>query len=313
MAFTVIPSTLFLGKVWQHIDELPSTNDFLANSPQNTDLSSGTHEGAVVTTFNQTAGRGQMGNRWLAEPNQNLAYSIRLHPTFLQANEQFHLNKIVALAVHDLIDFEISNFRSHCAARSNQMSNEAISDDAPLQTSNFKLQTLSERPSNFKLQTSNSIKWANDIYIDDKKVCGILIQNSLSGSRLQSAVIGIGININQLDFPKTINATSLRLETGQLFELMPFVEKLTQCLEFRYLQLKSATNFNKIHEEYLSKMYRFGIDAIYRRMKDDSVFMGKIVGVSPTGQLEIMSDRGIELFDIKEVKYEILGAKMLKY
>ena len=286
MVFTVIPSTLFLGKIWQHFDELPSTNDFLANSPQST-------EGGVVTTFNQTAGRGQMGNRWLAEPNQNLAYSIRLHPTFLQANEQFHLNKIVALAVHDFIDAEISNFRSHCPARSNQMSNEGN----PL---NFKLQESLRRT-----KQSNSIKWANDIYIGDKKVCGILIQNSLSGSRLQSTVIGIGININQLDFPKDINATSLRLETGQLFELLPFVEKLTQCLEFRYLQLKSAINFNKIHEEYLSKMYRFGVDAIYRRMKDETVFMGKIVGVSPTGQLEITSDRGIELFDIKGVKFEI--------
>lgn len=252
-----------------------------------------------MTTFNQTAGRGQMGNRWLAEPNQNLAYSIRLHPTFLQANEQFHLNKIVALAVHDLIDVEISNFKSHYEARSNQISNE----DKEILDSKF--QISSERPSNFKLQTRNSIKWANDIYIGDKKVCGILIQNSLSGSRLQSTIIGIGININQLDFPKDINATSLRLETGQLFDLMPFVEKLTQCLEFRYLQLKSAINFNKIHEEYLSKMYRFGVDAIYRRMKDETVFMGKIVGVSPTGQLEIMSDRGLELFDIKEIKFEI--------
>ncbi len=312
MAFTVIPSTLFLGKIWQHFDELPSTNDFLANSPQNTDLSRYNREGAVVTTFNQTAGRGQMGNRWLAEPNQNLAYSIRLQPTFLQANEQFHLNKIVALAVHDLIDVEMSNVKCHCEERSNQMSNAVIFNDAVSETSKVKGQTPNERPSNFKLQESlrgtrqsNAIKWANDIYMGDKKVCGILIQNSLSGSRLQSTIIGIGININQLDFPKDINATSLRLETGQLFELMPFVEKLTQCLEFRYLQLKSAINFNKIHEEYLSKMYRFGVDAIYRRAIDGSVFMGKIVGVSPTGQLEIMSDRGIELFDIKEVKFEI--------
>jgi BirA family transcriptional regulator, biotin operon repressor / biotin---[acetyl-CoA-carboxylase] ligase len=279
LALNSINDTLFLGKVWEHFDELPSTNDFLANLPQNT-------EGSLVTTFNQTAGRGQMGNRWLAEPNQNLAYSIRLHPTFLQANEQFHLNKIVALAVHDLIEKEISNFKF-------QIPNETTT------------QRSNEPPSNFKLETSNSIKWANDIFIGDKKVCGILIQNTLLGSRLQASIIGIGVNINQLIFPSDINATSLSLETGQLFDLMPFVKKLTQCLEFRYLQLKSAINFNKIHEEYLSKMYRFGVDAIFRRTIDDSVFMGKIVGVSTTGQLEIMSNRGIEVFDIKQVKFEI--------
>jgi BirA family transcriptional regulator, biotin operon repressor / biotin---[acetyl-CoA-carboxylase] ligase len=287
LAIYDINNTLFLGKVWQHFDELPSTNDFLSNSGENTDLSRFNREGAVVTTFNQTAGRGQMGNRWLAEPNQNLAYSIRLHPTFLQANEQFHLNKVVALAVHDLIDAKISNFKFQ------------IPSDAP---SNFKLQTSNYTPSNFKLQT---IKWANDIYINDKKVCGILIQNSLSGSRLQSTIIGIGININQTIFPKELNATSLCLETGQMFDLLPFVAELTQCIEHRYLQLKSSRDFTKIHEEYLSKMYRFGVDAIFRRAIDDSVFMGKIVGVSAMGQLEIMSNRGIEVFDIKEVKFEI--------
>ncbi len=284
MAYNDIPNSLFLGKIWQHFDELPSTNDFLTNSDFYT-------EGSLVTTFNQTAGRGQMGNRWLAEPNQNLAYSIRLNPTFLQANEQFHLNKIVALAVHDFIEKEISNFKFQ------------IPKAAASLTSNFK--NHCEARSN---QTSNlitSVKWANDIYINDKKICGILIQNSLLGSRLQSSIIGIGVNINQIIFPKDLNATSLSLETGQLFDLMSIVEKLTQCLEFRYLQLKSATYFNEIHEEYLSKMYRFGVDAIYRRAIDDSVFMGKIVGVSASGQLEIMSNRGIETFEIKEVKFEI--------
>jgi BirA family transcriptional regulator, biotin operon repressor / biotin---[acetyl-CoA-carboxylase] ligase len=275
-----ITSSLFLGKIWQHFEALPSTNDFLANSDLYT-------EGSLVTTFNQTAGRGQMGNRWLAEPNQNLAYSIRLNPTFLQANEQFHLNKIVALAIHDFIGDEISDFRFQ------------IPTDTP---SNFNLQTSNNAPSNFKRQT---IKWANDIYINDKKVCGVLIQNSLSGSRLQSSIIGIGININQNIFPQDLNATSLSLETGHSFDLFLMIEKLTKCLEIRYLQFKSVSNYDKIHEEYLSKMYRFGVDAIFRRAIDDSVFMGKIVGVSATGQLEIMSNRGIETFEIKEVKFEI--------
>lgn len=224
-------------------------------------------EGYVVTTFNQTAGRGQMGNRWLSEPNQNLAFSIRLQPTFLQAHEQFQLNKAVALAVHDVIE--------------NQLLRHKLS------------------------HKNGAIKWANDMFIGDKKVCGILIQNSLSGSFLQSSVVGIGLNINQLEFSKDLNATSLRLETGQLFDLFEMIEHLTKSIEHRYLQLKSTANFSKIHDEYLSKMYRFGEDAIFRRAVDNSVFMGKIVGVSPIGQLEIMSNRGIELFAIKEVKFEI--------
>ena len=168
-------------------------------------------EGSLVTTFNQTAGRGQMGNRWLSEPYQNLAFSIRLNPIFLQANEQFHLNKAVALAVQGVVEKYLSN--------------------APQSS-----------PKNV------SVKWANDIFIGDKKVCGILIQNNLSGSSLQSSVIGIGLNINQLVFPKDLNATSLRLETGQLFDLFDCIEQLTKGIEQRYLQLKSANNFSKIHE-----------------------------------------------------------------
>ncbi|MDZ7876814.1 MAG: biotin--[acetyl-CoA-carboxylase] ligase [Saprospiraceae bacterium] len=277
MAIYDINNTLFLGKIWKHFEELPSTNDFLSNSGINPDLSVFNQEGVVVTTFNQTAGRGQMGNHWLAEPNQNLAYSIRLQPSFLQAHEQFHFNKIVALAVHDLIDSTLSN------------------PQFPMSNAN-KPSSVVKRP---------TVKWANDIYINDKKVCGILIQNSLLGSRLNASIIGIGININQTIFPKDLNATSLSLETEHVFELLPFVEQLTQRLEHRYLQLKARKDFTKIHEEYLSKMYRFGVDAIFRRAIDDSVFMGKIVGVSPTGQLEIMSNRGIEVFDIKEVKFEI--------
>ena len=221
-----------------------------------------------MTTFNQTAGRGQMGNRWLSEPNQNLAFSIRLNPTFLQANEQFHLNKAVALAVHDVVEKYISN---------------------AVQSFNKNV----------------SVKWANDIFIGDKKVGGILIQNNLSGSLLQSSIIGIGLNINQLVFSKDLNATSLRLETGQLFDLFDCIEALTKGIEQRYLQIKSAVPFSEIHDEYLSKMYRFGVEAIFRRAIDDSVFMGKIVGVSSMGQLEIMSNRGIEMFDIKEVKFGI--------
>ena len=261
MTTNSINASLFLGKVWQHFEELPSTNDFLANSDIYT-------EGSLVTTFNQTAGRGQMGNRWLSEPNQNLAFSMRLNPTFLQANEQFHLNKAVALAVQGVVEKFVSN-----AAQS--------------------------------VNKNVAVKWANDIFIGDKKVGGILIQNNLSGNLLQSSIIGIGLNINQLVFKKDLNATSLRLETEQLFDLFDFIDALTHGIEQRYLQLKSAVDFSRIHAEYLSKMYRFGVEAIFRRAVDDSVFMGKIVGVSPTGQLEIMSNRGIEVFEIKEVKFEI--------
>ena len=148
-----------------------------------------------------------------------------------------------------------------------------------------------------------SIKWANDIYVNDKKIGGILIQNSLSGSNIQSSIIGIGLNINQLHFPNLPHATSLKIETGKDFDLMEIVEKICQSIEHRYLQLKTR-NFSKIHDEYISKLYRWGEDAMYQ-YPDSTYFQGKIVGISEAGKLCIESKRGIEDFDIKEVKFII--------
>ena len=148
-----------------------------------------------------------------------------------------------------------------------------------------------------------SIKWANDIYVNDKKIVGILIQNSLSGASIQSSIIGIGLNINQLHFPNLPHATSLKIETGKDFDLMEIVEKICQSIEHRYLQLKTR-NFNKIHDEYISKLYRWGEDAMYQ-YPDGTYFQGKIVGVNEAGKLCIESKKGIEDFDIKEVKFII--------
>ena len=255
-------NTLFIGKVWQHFDSLPSTNDYAAEllaaaSPQSRGLRG---DGAVFTTFNQTFGRGQMGNRWLSEPDKNLAFTVILQPNFLLAREQFHLNKAVALAVHDVVSAVVGGGKS-------------------------------------------SVKWANDIFVLNQKVAGILIQNTLTGDRLQNAIVGIGLNINQLDFSKDLNATSLALETDHELVLFDMVEKLAQALERRYLSLKNATNFPKIHDEYLSKMYRFGVESLFQRTADGHVFYGKITGVSPIGKLEIATADGLQSFDIKAVKF----------
>lgn len=273
--------TLFLGKVWQHYDELPSTNALMNDwliSGNNSQL----NEGVLITTFNQTSGRGQMGNVWLSEPYQNIAFTILLQPNFLLAQEQFHLNKAIALAIHDFIEIYLTN---------------------PQNTEGGKKSPIS--PSPHPLSTLATIKWANDVYINDRKVAGILIENSLSGSFLQHSVIGIGLNINQLVFPPNLNATSLALETGRSFDLFELVERLALAIEWRYLTLKRQKNFDTIHAEYLSKLYRLDQDATFV-YADGRPFRGKIVGVTEGGQLEILTaHNGLERFGIKEVKFEV--------
>ncbi len=267
-----IRNTLFVGKVLNYFEAADSTNalaaDWLQLSHQN---GSGNAysvrkdaytEGVVFYTFNQTAGRGQYGNKWESEAFQNIAISIILSPTFLNAREQFHLNKAISLAVRDTVNDCFSNPRSNI-----------------------------------------TVKWANDIYVLDKKICGILIQNALLGNQIQHSIVGIGLNVNQLSFKNLPHATSLKIEIGKDFDLFELIEKLCLSIEQRYLQLKTR-QFNKLHEEYLSKLYRWGEEAIYQ-YPDGVYFQGKIVGVNESGKLLVESKRGLEEFDIKEIKFVI--------
>ncbi|MEZ5041447.1 MAG: biotin--[acetyl-CoA-carboxylase] ligase [Saprospiraceae bacterium] len=147
------------------------------------------------------------------------------------------------------------------------------------------------------------IKWPNDVYIGNKKTAGILIQNTISGSNLQTSVIGLGININQLVFPATLpNPTSIGLETGKAdYPLDEVSTALCACLESRYLQLK-AQQWQRLSTDYLSKLYRIGEQHLFKRA-DNRLFEGEIVGTSISGQLKIATPLGIETFNMKEVTF----------
>ncbi|MGB4846601.1 MAG: biotin--[acetyl-CoA-carboxylase] ligase, partial [Saprospiraceae bacterium] len=73
------------------------------------------------------------------------------------------------------------------------------------------------------------IKWPNDIYVGDLKLAGILIENSISSSKVQHSIIGVGMNVNESEFPSDLpNAVSLFMLTGRKFELIPLGEKLRE-------------------------------------------------------------------------------------
>lgn len=93
-------NTLFIGKVYHHFDELPSTNDWAAELIAKSKPS----EGTVVRADTQTAGRGQFGSQWKSDPGQNLLLSVILYPNWLALNDQFYLSMAVALAVRDVVN-----------------------------------------------------------------------------------------------------------------------------------------------------------------------------------------------------------------
>lgn len=148
-----------------------------------------------------------------------------------------------------------------------------------------------------------SIKWPNDLYVFDRKIAGILIQNNLSGAHLQSSIVGIGLNVNQLEFPADLpNATSLALTLGQPLYLDQVSELLFECLERRYLQLK-AGHRAEIKAEYEAQLWRRGLNSRFVRNADGVEIEGVILGVTERGLLRVGIGEGVEEFELKALRF----------
>ncbi|WP_231426629.1 biotin--[acetyl-CoA-carboxylase] ligase [Pedobacter sp. Leaf250] len=152
------------------------------------------------------------------------------------------------------------------------------------------------------IPTGIKIKWPNDMHHFDKKLGGVLIENSLTGSRIKSSVIGIGLNINQTDFPKEIEhrATSVIQILQKEFQLEVIMEKLFVFMEKYYLILKSG-KFSILKNYYLEKLYRLGESAYYK--ENGEVFEGVINGVDENGRLLVEVAGCQKSFNFKEIEF----------
>lgn len=158
----------------------------------------------------------------------------------------------------------------------------------------------------FKLQgVDTKIKWTNDIYVDDRKAVGILIEHSYSGSRLARTIVGIGINVNQTQFSAEIpNPVSLSLLTGESYELEPLLHQFEECLARRYRQLKNGER-DRVQSDYHSALYRRDELHTYA-LPDGARFRGTIRGVKPTGDLIVEHESGeTKSYLFKEIEFII--------
>lgn len=144
------------------------------------------------------------------------------------------------------------------------------------------------------------IKWPNDIYVNDKKLCGILVENQLKGSGLNCTVIGIGLNINQQQFDVEI-ASSLSLVLGRTFALEAELELVLSMIEARYLQLRQ-NKLSVLMDEYLRVLYWF--NELHSFSANGESFQGTICGVDQSGKLRVRINGKERLFDAKEITYE---------
>jgi len=147
-----------------------------------------------------------------------------------------------------------------------------------------------------------TVKWPNDIYVDDKKVCGILIENLVSGARLTHSIVGIGLNVNQEVFDKgLLNPTSLRLLVNSEYDLEHVRQELLTYLDSRYIELRSGARHN-INEEYAASLYQFGEMRVYE-VKGVHL-RARICGVDETGRLVLEAENKEKVHcDLKEVVF----------
>ena len=145
------------------------------------------------------------------------------------------------------------------------------------------------------------IKWPNDSYIGNKKVAGILIENIVNGSQIRHAIVGIGLNVNQTEFPASLNnVTSLKEGLHKDYDLKVLLAEICNAVEARYLQLR-AGRYEKITRDYMDSLYLFNEWSLFKTEK--GVLNGKIIGVSKSGQLEIETTEGISFFNNKEIEF----------
>jgi BirA family biotin operon repressor/biotin-[acetyl-CoA-carboxylase] ligase len=147
-----------------------------------------------------------------------------------------------------------------------------------------------------------AIKWPNDIYVNDDKIAGILIENSIMGDIIEHSIAGIGININQVKFLSDApNPVSLVNLTGVQYDLHTCLSQLTSDLDKRYKYLISGDS-EKIKGDYISLLYRHNQWCKFRDV--NGMFNGCISDVSNSGRLRIRLQNGtVNEYSFNEIEF----------
>lgn len=151
------------------------------------------------------------------------------------------------------------------------------------------------------LEDKIQIKWPNDIYYGDKKLGGILIENTIANQSIKNAVVGIGININQEKFPPQLpNAISVLQIIHKKSVIKEVLLEICAGIEFYYLKLKRGEVL-EIRNEYLANLYGFGKKLFFEA--NNKIFEGEIFTVNHLGLLGIKRENETAFFDLKQIKF----------
>ena len=220
----------------------------------------------VAVATYQTAGRGQKGNSWESEAGKNLLFSILAHPCSIKVQEQFYISEAIALAVSDSV----------------------IAAIGP------------------EYAGGVSVKWSNDVYWNDYKMAGILIENTLQGSSILDTVVGVGLDVNQEVFVSDApNPISLKNITGRDFDIEALLNDITDRF-IGYMEM-GADARPKVDQLYRDRLYR---REGYHKFRDEKgEFSARIEGIRPDGCLMLLTETAEHrVYEFKQVQF-ILNEK----
>ena len=236
-----------------HFKELDSTNAYLQRLQSERDI-----RNWVVSTDEQTAGKGMGSNGWESEAEKNLTFSLALDMSFLPAERQFLLSEAVALGLY-----------------------EALIPLIPVE----------------KLH----IKWPNDIFYENRKLVGILINSTIKANMMDVSIIGIGLNVNQTQFQDwPTHPISMKMITGVSYDLQPLLEHMAKSVAEQVERLKN--NAPEIEQDYLKKLFRYRTWADYE--VDGKTLRLFMTGIDKFGRLQLVDEaQQSYCFEIKEIKF----------
>ena len=230
----------------------------------------------TIRTDFQTAGRGQAGNSWESEKGKNLLFSTLLRYPEVEAADQWRLSMLVAVAVREAITSILSPL---------------VSRLSPI-----------------------TIKWPNDIYYNDQKLVGILIENILSGRHIAYTIAGVGINVNQTQWLSNApNPVSMKQITGEEYDIEDLLNAFLEAI-----QRWETASTEQLREEYIKRLYRrTGWHSYMERevsvaptniqlsaQAADAVFLAQWVDITPQGEWVLRLKSGEEKrYHFKQVRF----------
>ncbi|MFT5999245.1 MAG: BirA family biotin operon repressor/biotin-[acetyl-CoA-carboxylase] ligase [Neolewinella sp.] len=220
--------------------------------------------GTVYRADEQTAGRGQGTNSWHTTPGDNLTFSMVVYPDHLAVDRIFALTQLSGLAVAETVAHFLTT----------------------------------------QLAATVRLKWPNDVYVGDQKIAGILVQNGLRGSIVSWSVIGIGLNVNETNFPEELQdrATSLALLTGTPFSTDEVLEFLLARLAHNY-HLSAPKRLTELGQRYQGLLYRHNLPGRYQEIETGTYFFAVLRGINGIGQLRLELVEGERVFSLREVRF----------